>query len=157
MGRILKGLTKRATEFHLNKFSRFQTVAGSENRSEYKTVYYCLTFHFESLTEEPLKGFKKFLWSLKQRITKTIKNDCFSTRYLTDIQISDSFKDTGLSCVKIEFTFYPNDYFTKEQLTETLNYLSEVVEKYNFSDNEEYKIYKTLMDLHKFKKKGRYA
>lgn len=143
----LTGLKKQAVEFQLKQYPKFQIFAGSTNKYEYKTVYYALQFHFESLTDDHIKTIRNFIWYLKQTMYRFLKYDAFDSKYLLDIDAPASIRNTGFGCIKLEFTLYPNDIYTKEQMTQTLEYLSELITKNNFSNTEQYRIYRSLNDV----------
>lgn len=147
----LRGLKKRAIGFNLKEYPKFQTFAGSANASEYKAVFLQILFHFESLTDNNVRTLGNLIWGIRQTVSKSIKDDIFHPRYLTNVDSPDSIKTTGLCCVKIEFTFYPNDLYTKKQLIDTLNYVSDNVNKHNFIDTDKYRLYKTQTEARETK------
>lgn len=147
----LKGIKRNAIEFKLKTCAKFQTSAGSRNPLLFKTVYYQQIFHFESLSDNPIRTLSNFTWGVRQTIAKAIKDDIFHRKFLVDIQYPDTFKNNCFACIKLEFTFFPNDIYTKKQIVETLDLISEKCMNNNFINTKDFALYRMKSEYKELK------
>ena len=73
---------------------------------------------------------------LKLSIEKNMDKEFFKDRFITHEDISFSYRDTGSSFTKLEFTLYPKRQTDKVELQHKLNSICDKIYTDIFEDNE---------------------
>jgi hypothetical protein len=125
----------RLINFKIKPFEKIQFKSGSMDCNTYKSCFIEMKGYFESLTEDH----KKNMFQLKKKVNGTIdryvKNNFFHSRYISIEFVSESFVETGKSFTSFEFTLFPKRETNKEELTNTINELTELIYKENIESN----------------------
>lgn len=143
----LKGRPKKAIEFKINDYPNIQFIAGTEDRETLKGCYLEIKGQFKSLSNNGhVRNISKLTTHLKWSVEKYLNDNksLFKEHIIINKDLSDSYEETGNSYTKFEFTIFPKRKTSKEELTQALNELSNLIYDRNIKDNKSFEIYKRI-------------
>jgi hypothetical protein len=123
-------------EFRMNEYPKIQFNGGTMDKTTYRGCFLEVRGQFKSKTPNHLKTMRTVIHELKLSIEKNMDKDLFKDRFITHEDISVSYKDTGSSFTKLEFTLYPKRQTDKVELQHKLNSICDKIYTDIFEDNE---------------------
>ena len=124
----------RSKEFNLIKYPDVQVIGGAVDKSNYNTIFLQLRGHLYADNDEGPEEFKLFFWGIKQSIRREIKDSILEERFISDFEISDTFKnkEKRYTYFILDFTFYPNDIYDPKSYVYTLDEVMKNIHRDNF-------------------------
>jgi len=122
--------------FDIKEYHKIKFEAATMDKRTYKGCYLEVKGQFTSKQKNNSQTMRKVIHELKLSIEKSLDNDFFRDKFITHEDYSYSFKDTGSTFTKLEFTLYPKRQTNKVELTKQLNLICEKIYKEIFDDNQ---------------------
>ena len=124
----------RSKEFKLVQYPEVQVYGGAVDTSSYKSIYLQLRGHIYADNDEGREEMKLFFWGIKQSIRRTIKDSILDEKFISDLEISDSFKqgEKRYTYFIMDFTFYPNDQYDPKSYVYILDEIMKNIYRENF-------------------------
>lgn len=132
---MTRGETKYQ-EFRMKEYPKINVLGGTMDKTTYRGCFLEVRGQFTSKTPYPLKSMKTVIHQLKLSIEKNMDKDFFKDRFITHEDISVSYKNTGSSFTKLEFTLYPKRQTNKVELANKLNSICDKIYTDIFENNE---------------------
>ena len=138
----------RSTEFNLVQYPNIQVYGGSVDKTTYKTIYLKIQGHFYADNDEGPEEMKILFWSIKQTISRVIKDSIVAPQFISIIDISDTFKlkEKKNGFVIMDFTFYTLSVTNPSLFPSILNEIMKNIHRDNLSNTP------FVISKHKLKK-----
>lgn len=117
-------MSRRALYFNLEEDKKIACTAGIVERVSPKSCFFQLSSHFQT---EELEGavyeLNRVIRGYKRIVEDIVKDKRFRDKFISALDLPQSFKETGKAYVTLEFTIFFNKVFEVKEVREFLNEL----------------------------------
>jgi hypothetical protein len=121
--------------FEIKEYPKINFEGGTMDKTTYKGCFLEVKGQFTAKNKNHNQIMRKVIHELKMSIEKNLDKELFRDKFITTEDYSYSFKDTGSTYTKLEFTLYPKRQTNKVELTNHLNSICNNIYNEIFDDN----------------------
>ena len=108
--------SKKSYFFKAPEYDKFQIDSGSVSKYDIKSVWFDVKGFMESTEDRHKVDLRQFLQRMRYTVTRVLKDEGFSSKFIMDPQIKESYDWNFYCFYVIEFNFFPMDKLNHREM-----------------------------------------